>query len=81
MVCCWNCRQDVKRSRQRLVHTLETLIDLLGCSQRQAEHYAHFLIRECSEEVRELEFTPLSQSIDEIEKAQKFQVKHTTIER
>jgi len=65
---------------QGLVHKLESLNAYLGCSQPETEHHGHFLICEICEEVRELEFTPFSQSIDEIEKAQKFQIKHTTIE-
>ena len=65
---------------QGLVHKLESLNAYLGCSQPEIEHRGHFLICECCEEVRELEFAPFSQSIDEIEKAQKFQIKHTTIE-
>tara|TARA_B110000196_G_C21026447_1_gene605380 strand:- start:87 stop:632 length:546 start_codon:yes stop_codon:yes gene_type:complete len=65
---------------QGLVHKLESLNAYLGCSQPETEHHGHFLICECCEEVRELAFAPFSQSIDEIEKAQKFQIKHTTIE-
>lgn len=65
---------------QGLVHKLESLNAYLGCSQPETEHHGQFLICECCEEVRELEFAPFSQSIDKIEKTQQFQIKHTTIE-
>jgi len=65
---------------QGLIHKLESLNAYLGCSQPGKKHRGHFLICECCEEVRELEFAPFSQSIDEIEKVQTFQIKHTTIE-
>ncbi|GJM13097.1 MAG: transcriptional repressor [Pseudohongiella sp.] len=65
---------------QGLVHKLESLNAYLGCSHPEKDHQGYFLICENCEEVRELKSTSFKQSIDAIEKDQKFQVRHMTVE-
>ncbi len=65
---------------QGLVHKLESLNAYLGCSHPNKDHQGHFLICENCEEVREVEFSTFSQSIDEIEATQQFRVNHMTVE-
>jgi len=65
---------------QGLVHKLESLNAYLGCAHPEEEHQGHFLICENCEEVQELELTAFSQSINKIEEAEKFQIRHMTVE-
>lgn len=65
---------------QGLVHKLESLNAYLGCSHPNHEHQGHFLICEICEEVRELELSFFSESIDDIEKTRQFRVNHMTVE-
>ncbi len=65
---------------QGLVHKLESLNAYLGCSHPEKEHQGHFLICEGCEEVRELEFADFSQSIENVEQEQQFQIKRMTVE-
>jgi len=65
---------------QGLVHKLESLNAYLGCSHPGVDHQGHFLICESCQEVRELEFTTFSESIEQVEKEEHFQIKHMTVE-
>jgi Fur family zinc uptake transcriptional regulator len=65
---------------QGLVHKIESLNAYMGCAHPEEDHQGHFLICENCEEVRELELAAFSLSINKIEKAEKFQIKHMTVE-